>query len=74
MYLGITIVTHDFQPHDSKVIVPAKTKVRADRFYHDNSLRDLNFDKCYPTDYFDPHTRHVYLMITPEEHNVQLKE
>jgi hypothetical protein len=74
MFLGISVVTYDGQPHDSKVIVPAKTKMDREHFSHDNNLNYLLFDECNPTDYFDLATRHVYLQITAEEHRAQLKE
>jgi hypothetical protein len=74
MYLGVSVVTHDGQPHDSKVIVPAKTKVNTEHLSHDNNLNRLQFDECNSTDYFHPTTRHVYLQINDEEHMAQLKE
>ncbi|CAF3318875.1 unnamed protein product [Rotaria sp. Silwood2] len=74
MYLCIEVVTCDYQPHDSKVIVPHKTRVRADQLTHDNNLHCLNFNECNSTDYFDPVRKHVYLQITAEEHRAQLKE
>lgn len=74
MYLGISVVTYDEEPHDSKVIVPAKTKVNTEHISHDNNLDCLQFDDCNSTDYYDPTTRHVYLQINDEEHQSQLKE
>jgi hypothetical protein len=74
MYLGITVVTHDGQFHDSKVIVPAKTKVNVNCPSHDNNLNSLQFDECNSTDRFDPVSRSVYLKITQEEHKAELKE
>ena len=74
MYLGVSIVTRDKQPHDSKVIVPSKTSVRTCQMSHSNDLNCLNFDGCNSTDYFDHQTRHIYLKISPEEHDVRLKE
>jgi hypothetical protein len=74
MYLGIAVVTYDGQYHDSKIIVPAKTKVNTDNLSHDNNLNCLLFDECNPTHYFHPITKHVYLQITEEEHSAQLKE
>ena len=74
MYLCIQVVTCDYQPHDSKVIVPHKTRVQIDQLTHDNKLHCLNFNECNSTDYFDPVRKHVYLQITAEEHRAQLKE
>ena len=74
MYVKISVVTHDMQPHESKVIVLPKTKVQIDKLSHDNNLNCLNFDECNSADYFDPITRQIYLQITPEEHSAQLKE
>ncbi|CAF3439891.1 unnamed protein product [Rotaria sp. Silwood1] len=74
MYLAIAVVTQDHKFHDSKVIVPPKTRVREDRLSHNNDLGCLDFDACSRTDYFDPITRHVYLYINEEEHISQLKE
>ncbi|CAF1059376.1 unnamed protein product [Rotaria sordida] len=74
MYVKVSVVTHAMQPHESKVIVPAKTKVRMDQLSYDNNLNCLNFDECNPIDYFDPITRQIYLQITPTEHSAQLKE
>ncbi|CAF3569903.1 unnamed protein product [Rotaria sp. Silwood1] len=67
-------MTHDMQPHESKVVVPPKTIVRMDQLSQDNNLSCLNFDECNSTDYFDPITRQIYLQITPAEHSAQLKE
>jgi hypothetical protein len=74
MYLGIAVVTYDAQLHDSKVIVPAKTKVNMEHLSHENNLNCLLFDECNPTDYFHQVTRHVYLPISTNEHHAQLKE
>ncbi|CAF0767293.1 unnamed protein product [Rotaria sordida] len=74
MYLCITVVTLDNQSHDSKVIVPPKTRARQDQLSHDNNLRCLDFDECNSTDYFDSITKRVYLQINPEEHKSHLKE
>ncbi|CAF4456897.1 unnamed protein product [Rotaria sp. Silwood2] len=74
MYVKISVVTHDMQPHESKVIGPPKIIVRMDQLSHDNNLNCLNFDECNSIDYFDPITRHIYLQITPTEHSAQLKE
>ncbi|CAF3367793.1 unnamed protein product [Rotaria sp. Silwood2] len=74
MYLCVTVVTCDYQPHDSKIIVPQKTRMRTDQLTHDNNLHCFNFNECNSTDYFDPVRKHVYLQITAEEHKAQLKE
>lgn len=74
MYLGMSVVTHDGEYHDSKVIVPARTKVYAEKISHDNNLNCLQFNDCNPADYYQPTTRHVYLQITQDEHKAQLKE
>jgi hypothetical protein len=74
MYLAISVVTYDGKPHDSKVIVPAKTKVDMEHISHDNNLNCLQFHECHLTDHFQPATRHVYLQINEDEHKEQLKE
>ena len=74
IYLGISVVTYDEEPHDSKVIVPGKTYVDADYLSHDNNLDCLRFEKCNPTDNFMPDERNIYSEITPTEHQVGYKE
>lgn len=74
MYLVVAVRTIDQRPHDSKVIVPQKTRVLIEKLSHDNNLGCLDFTECNGKDYFDPNTRFVYLEITREEHRAQLKE
>ena len=74
MYLGITVLTHDRQYHDSKIVVPAKTKVDSKYLSRDNNLDCLKFDECSETDHFNLETRHLYLQINDQEHRAQLKE
>lgn len=74
MYLGITVVTENHEFHDSKVVVPAKTKVDPKYLTRDNNFNCLIFNECNTTDRFDAATRHVYLQISPEEHQVGMKE
>lgn len=74
MYLAISVVTEDGDFHDSKLVVPAKTKVDPKYLTRDNNLNCLIFNECNSSDRFDPSTRHVYLQISPEEHKVQMKE
>lgn len=74
MYLGITVTTEERDFHDSKVVVPAKTKVDPKYLTRDNNLNCLIFDECNTTDRFDSAARHVYLQISPEEHKVEMKE
>ncbi len=67
-------MTYDGQPHDSKVIVPGKTKVDTEQLSHENNLNCLRFNECDSMDYFHPTRRHVYLRINEEEDKAQLKE
>jgi hypothetical protein len=74
LYLGIAIVTVDREPHPSKVIVPAKTKVNAEHLSHSNNLDYLQFDECNPADYTDVRKRCIYSEISSTEHHSGCKE
>lgn len=74
MYLAVTVRTVDGQFHDSKVVVPPRTTVRAEKLTHENNLECLNFDGCNVTDRFDIESRTIYFKISEEEHRAQLKE
>jgi hypothetical protein len=74
LYLGIAVMTFDNEPHPSKVIVPAKTKVNTEYPFRDNNLDCLQFDECNSTDYFDPVTKCIYSKISSKEHEAQCKE
>ena len=74
IYLGMAVVTYDDEPHDSKVIVPAKTHVDTDYLSHDNNLSCLRFDECNPKDCFQEDERYIYSEIIPTEHQAGYKE
>jgi hypothetical protein len=74
LYLGIAITTVDNEPHPSKVIVPAKTKVNTEHLSHNNNLSYLQFDECNPTDIPDVENRCIYSEISPAEYQIERKE
>jgi hypothetical protein len=74
LYLAITVRTINNQYHSLKVILPEKIKINEDRFNRENRLNYLEFDECNPMHFFDLNTRIVYMEITAEEHEKQLKE
>lgn len=74
MFLAIQILTAAGDPHPSKVIVPVKTEVKSADRRHDNNLDCLDFNQCNRNDYFNPVTRIIYSLITPEEHLNRYKE
>ncbi len=74
MYLAITVRTINNQYHSLKVILPEKIKINEDRFNRENRLNYLEFDECNPMHFFDLNKRIVYMEITAEEHEKQLKE
>jgi hypothetical protein len=74
LYLAITVRTINNQYHSLKVILPEKIKINEDRFNRENRLNYLEFDECNPMHFFDLNKRIVYMEITAEEHEKQLKE
>jgi len=74
MFLSVQILTANHEPHPSKVIVPVKTQVKTSDRRHDNNLDCLDFSQCSETDLFNPVTRIIYSLITPEEHAVGQKD
>ncbi|UJR37546.1 hypothetical protein I4U23_030247 [Adineta vaga] len=73
MFLGIALLTMKYQPHPSKVIVPAKTTVNNEHLTHDNNLQCLRFDEN-STDYFDSETRCIFSKISHNEHHIGSKD
>lgn len=74
MYLMIRILNDQGEPHQSKVIIPAKTSVDSQKLGHDNNLDYLEFDKCNPNDHCFPNDRLIISRISDEERQLGYKD